>query len=369
MTRRILAIFVVLAGLAAAQRLQPVIDPETREGLLIQQIQQERDPAARIRLLESFSVQYPSHASAPWVYDQLFPAYLKEGNFARALVAGEILLGLFPDDLNYANGVLQAAVGKNDAAKLAQHAATAWDLAEKQMAGQENPPALAVNLRNYAEYCLFLLASQTADPKQRLAQFQALERRNPHTSYLPLIQVEYFQLYRKLGQMEKALAIAEKATTTGAGGEDMMVALLDYYFARGDSNERVAQLSAKLIDRLNARTNAPEHLSQEEWERRRATMLSNAYYMGGMANSLLGRYATADRYLRAALPALRNSGAQQAAVLYHLGLANYKLAENGEKGRVPEAIKYSELCASIPSTYQDQAAKNVIAIKAAYNIR
>jgi hypothetical protein len=88
-----------------------------------------------------------------------------------------------------------------------------------------------------------------------------------------------------------------------------------------------------------------------------------------MANSLLGRYATADRYLRAALPALRNSGAQQAAVLYHLGLANYKLAENGEKGRVPEAIKYSELCASIPSTYQDQAAKNVIAIKAAYNIR
>jgi tetratricopeptide (TPR) repeat protein len=356
------------AALTGQQRLKPAVDPETREGLLIQQIQQERDPAAKVRLLESFNVQFPSHEAAPWVLDQLLPVYIKEGNHDRALVTADRLLAAFPEDLNYSNALLQAAIGKKDPATLVRCASQIWDTANKAIEKTPNaPPATAINLRNYAEYALYVNATQTPEPQKRLALLQALEKRNPKTSYSSLIQVEYFQIYRKLGQMDKALAIAEKATSKGASSEDMLAAIVDYYAGRND-NERVASNSAKLIQALNERTTGPEHMTQEEWERRRATMLSTAFYLGGMANSMLGRYATADRYLRAALPAVKGNPQQYAAVLYHLGLANYKLAENGEKGRVPEAIKYSEMCAEMRSTWSEQAAKNVSAIKAAYNI-
>jgi hypothetical protein len=35
---------------------------------------------------------------------------------------------------------------------------------------------------------------------------------------------------------------------------------------------------------------------------------------------------------------------------------------------VPEALRFNELCAAIKSTYQEQALKNIAAIKSEYNL-
>jgi hypothetical protein len=54
-----LTLLLLIAGCLTAQRAKPVYDPETKDGLLIQHIQQETDPAERLRFMEQFVVQYP----------------------------------------------------------------------------------------------------------------------------------------------------------------------------------------------------------------------------------------------------------------------------------------------------------------------
>ena len=65
----LLVISVALPGLMIAQRPRPVYDPETKEGLLIQHIQQETDPADKLRFMEQFVGQYPTNSAIAWVYD------------------------------------------------------------------------------------------------------------------------------------------------------------------------------------------------------------------------------------------------------------------------------------------------------------
>ena len=67
--KKVLALLVVAAalpGLTIAQRPKPVYDPETREGLLIQHIQQETDPSEKLHFMEQFVVQYPSNPMIAW---------------------------------------------------------------------------------------------------------------------------------------------------------------------------------------------------------------------------------------------------------------------------------------------------------------
>jgi hypothetical protein len=51
-----------------------------------------------------------------------------------------------------------------------------------------------------------------------------------------------------------------------------------------------------------------------------------------------------------------------------LGYVNYQLAEKGEPNRVFEALKFNQECAQVKSNYQEQAAKNITAIKSEFNI-
>ena len=92
---------------------------------------------------------------------------------------------------------------------------------------------------------------------------------------------------------------------------------------------------------------------------------------GRIANSLSnGNYAKADTLLRSALPYLKENAAEEAATLYHLGMANYRLAESGgDRNRPVEALKFMRRCATMKSPYQQQAQKNVDGIKAEYNLQ
>jgi hypothetical protein len=61
------SLLLAFSGVAAAQRAKPVIDPETKDGLLIEHILQESDPAEKLHYMEQFAAQYPSHNAAEWV--------------------------------------------------------------------------------------------------------------------------------------------------------------------------------------------------------------------------------------------------------------------------------------------------------------
>src|ERR1700678_2905945 len=101
-----------LKSLTMAQRPKPVYDPETREGLLIQHIQQEEDPLEKLHYMEQFSVQYPGNPAIAWVYDQLQPAYMKEKAWDEAMRIGDKRVALEPGNLDAAKLSLKAAESK-----------------------------------------------------------------------------------------------------------------------------------------------------------------------------------------------------------------------------------------------------------------
>ncbi len=113
----------------------------------------------------------------------------------------------------------------------------------------------------------------------------------------------------------------------------------------------------------------PESEPAEDWEKRKGQILGMAYYMGGVSSSVMGLYARADTMLRSALPLLKDP-AMEAAALYHVGIANYRLADKGGGPvRSMDALKFMRRCAAIRSPFQEQALRNVESIKVEFNLK
>ena len=105
-------------------------------------------------------------------------------------------------------------------------------------------------------------------------------------------------------------------------------------------------------------------------EKKKVQALGVAYYITGMSASMSNNFRQADHMLRLALPAFKDNAGQLAALLYHLGMANYRLAESGsDRNRPVDALKFMRRCAAMKSPYQQQAQKNVDGIRSEYNLQ
>jgi tetratricopeptide (TPR) repeat protein len=94
-----------------------------------------------------------------------------------------------------------------------------------------------------------------------------------------------------------------------------------------------------------------------------------AYWMAGITYSGQGKYAEADKSLRAALPNLKDEQVR-AIALFHLGLADYQLGKAGKsRAQIQDALKYSEQSAAIASPLQAQEQKNVRAMRGELGVR
>src|SRR5258707_13427201 len=109
MVRRLLLLISFACTALVAQRSKPVYDPETKDVLLIQHIQQESDPVEKMRYMEQFATQYPSHPAVAWVYDQLQPAYYQYKEWDHAMRVGALRLALEPENLEAAKIALRSA--------------------------------------------------------------------------------------------------------------------------------------------------------------------------------------------------------------------------------------------------------------------
>jgi tetratricopeptide (TPR) repeat protein len=347
-----------------AQRPKPVYDPETKEGLLIQHIQQENDPAEKLHFLEQFAVQYPTHPAIAWVYDSLQPAYMKVKAWDDAMRAGEKLIALEPENLDAAKMSLKAAESKGSAEQVAKWADCCWRIASK-LAANPARAADAGQTQLYAESSLYTLAEQTADPSERVNHLLAFQDRSPKSPYAQNIPAECFAIYKTLNQMDKALALADRTLASDPDNVDILMALSEYYFSRED-HPRVISHTVHMIEVLERKAR-PANLSDQDWLKKKSQLLGMASYMGGVSSSLSGQYGRGDQMLRAALPAVAADPTQQATVLYFLGLSNYKLADR-EAARAQQAIQFWRRCASIKSNFQAQALKNVDATRSEFNL-
>jgi tetratricopeptide (TPR) repeat protein len=361
----LLVISVALPGLMIAQRPKPLYDPETKEGLLIQHIQQETDPSEKLHFMEQFAVQYPANQMIAWVYDNLQPAYMREKAWDEAMRIGEKRVALEPDNLDAAKLSLKAAETKGNADDIAKWADCTWRIASLVAAKGGRTAADAEQTKLYAESNLYTTAEQTEDPATRVTMLLALQERNPKSPFAENIPAECVALYKKLNQMDKALALAEQTLVNDPENIDVLMVIAEYHFARED-HPKVVSDTIRAIDILEKRAR-PASLSEEEWQKKKTQQLGSAYYMGGVSSSLSGQHGRADQMLRAAMPSTAGDATQEATVLYFLGLSNYKLADK-EPGRAQEAVKYWRRCALIKSNFQTQALKNVDATRSEFNL-
>jgi tetratricopeptide (TPR) repeat protein len=362
----LLFIPVALQSLMMAQRPKPVYDPETREGLLIQHIQQEDDPLEKLHYMEQFATQYASNPAILWVYDQLQPAYMKEKAWDEAMHIGEKRVALEPGNLDAAKLSLKAAENKGDRKDVATWADSTWRAASAIAAKGGRGAADAESTKLYAEYCFFTIAQKTEDPATRLRLLQELQDRNPKSPYVENIPAECFVIYKQLNQIEKGLELAERTLAVEPDNVDLLMAVAEYHFGREEAREKVVIYSSHVIEVL-AKKPRPASLGEEDWAKKKAHILGSAYYMSGVSSSILGQYGRADAMLRTALPLIAGDGTQEATAFYHLGVANYHLADSSP-GRARDALAYWRRCATMKSNFQAQAIKNADSIRNEYNL-
>ena len=211
---------------------------------------------------------------------------------------------------------------------------------------------------------------QSTEISEQLALLQGLEQHNPKTRFVHSFPAEYFRIYHQMGNQDKAIEMAERGLKTEPDNIDMLLALAEFHFRKDGPKERQAAsgFATQLID-VAAKKPRPETASEEDWAKRKAQALGMAYYISGMAASLNSSYRQADQMLRQALPYVKENDTQMAALLYHLGMANYRLAEAGsDRSRPVDALRFMRRCGAIRSPYQEQALKNVEGIRSEYNL-
>jgi tetratricopeptide (TPR) repeat protein len=361
----LLVFFVALPPLMRAQRPKPAYDPETKEGLLIQHIQQETDPAEQLHYLEQFAVQYPANPAIAWVYDHLQPAYIKLKAWDEAMRVGERRIALEPENLDAAKLSLKAAESKGNPDDIAKWADCTWKIANATALKGGTGAADAEQTKLYAESNLYTTAEQTVDPATRLGLLLALQERNPKSPFVENIPAECVALYKKLDQMDKGMALANQTLAADPDNVDILMAVSEYYFAHED-HQKVISHTVHLIEVLDKKTR-PVSQSEEDWEKKKTQMLGSAYYMGGVSSSLYNQHGRADQMLRASLPFVAADATQEATVFYFLGLSNYKLADK-DPMRAQEAVKFWRRCALIKSNFQAQALKNIDATRSEFNL-
>ena len=348
------------------QKYQITPDPATPEGKLLGSIAQEPDAARKLALMEQFLTTAPTHAGAPWVYTLIIPAYVAAGAMDKASAAGDRLLALHPDDIEYAVVILKGYEARADAA-----GALKWSDKTSALARQALKTATGADqdyARQVAQYCEYALLNQASkspagEPLDRLVA--ALEAQNPNSQYLAGARNAQFVAYRQAGQNERAAQLAEKAIAQEPQNEEMLLVVADQAMKNNDAAKTLLY-AGRLVDVMKGKARPPQ-LSEADWDRRRSTLLGAGNWMAGVTYATTGKSAAADTSLREALPLLADEQ-MKAAALFHLGVVNYQLGEvpKPDLKRLAEALRFSQQSAAIKGPYQANAAKNVANIKTKY---
>ena len=370
------ALMLLMISMAAfSQKL--VIEVDTQEGQLLQQIDAEASVAKKQAMLEQFASLFQNHEAINWVLGQLQVSYVTDGKFDRVLEIGTRLLGLDPDDVSAAHNCLKAAEGKKDVDLIRRWSDQTTLIARKvkQTKKPEDPEEqedwkhkveYAKQVEQYSEYAVYFAAVQARDAKIKSKLIENLEQKNPNSEYLAQLRTSQTQVVRQV-DIEEAVAAAELSFKRGEYNIDSLVMVANHLMAKRRDPDKVIAYSNKTVEMLSVATKSSE-MSDADWDAKKSQMIGAASWMMGLLYSTQEKFVLADRTLRQALPNLKSSD-MIAGALYHLGYVNYRLAEAGERIRIHDAVRYTTECIAINSAVQQQAIENLKSMKAEYNLQ
>ena len=338
-----------------AQRQNFTINVGTPEGQQLQAIGQETDDAKKVALMEDFLSKYPKHEGAPWVAGQLEQTYLQQKQFDKALDAADKAYTGGPNEVDLCYNAIKAAEGKGDAEqvrKWAERAAeTAQKVTGKTPANDDEKADLehAKEVATYAEYAVYAAASKSREPKEIAGLGEALEKINPKSQYMWLITPRYLASLGGRGCTE-----ATKLASADSKNAEALLFAADCDW-RGNRAAAVTTNANRAREALSSR---PKVEGGNE-----AARMGEVDFFLGVGDAMQQRWGPAIKSLKASLPSLKG-GIYEATALFDLGLANYQFGKSiGDKGQIREGLRYFQECAAMKSNMQDQAARNVVAIK------
>ncbi len=373
---RSMCLLVLVSTAAFPQKL--LIEVDTQEGQFLQQIDNEKNEVKKLAMLEQFAKAFPNHEAATWVLGQMQSAYVATKQYEKAMQAGLQLLGLDPNDVSAAHNCLRAVEATKDVDLIRRWSELTAQIARKtqklpkpefaeEVAEWQQKVQFAHEVELYAEYSLYFAAVQSRDAKTREKLMEALEQRNPTSEYLAQLRTsQQAQAVRQV-DIEEAVASTEAAYQKGQFNADALLTAATHLMSKRRDPDKVIAYSNKVVELVGSETK-PADMSDSDWEKRRAYLLSTSYWMMGLLYSTQEKFALADRSLRAALPMLHNNDMLTGA-LYHLGYVNYRLAEAGERILIHEAVKFTQQCVEIDSAVQQQCVQNLKSMKAEYNLQ
>ncbi len=283
-----------------------------------------------------------------------------------ALTALTLAGGLMANDLDDHYAQLKDAQTKKDADAVKKLAVETAKLAKTESATPQPSDAAAVadwkqrmefakEVQLFAEYSLASTAIADSAKVQDLVE--TLIEVNPKSQYLTLCASSYLQSF----EGEKQLAAAQKILTANAANEDALDVLARGY--QSTAADRASGYATRLIAAMKGRAK-PDGVSDADWEKKKAGMLGDGYYIAGTSACGKSSWVDCDRNLKAALPYVGKDQRTVGIADFYLGLANYQIGKlTNDRAKIQEGEKYSEQSAAIAGPMQGQAQKNVQAMK------
>jgi len=283
--------------------------------------------------------------------------------FGIALLAAFSLAGVVrADDLDDHYAALKEAQPKKDPDEIKKLAVqTAKDAKAEAAKTQPTDAAadqwkkrmeFARDVQTFAEYSLSTTAV-TAPPAKTVELVDALIEINPKSTYLNECAYSYLQALAKEGK--KPADGAQKILNGAPNNEDAL-----YTLATSSMNGTYA---TRLVNVMKSKAK-PEGMADADWERRKSLYLGQGYYVAGAAACTKSTWTDCDKNLRAALPYVGKEPSVAGPTYFYLGLANYNLAKiTSDRAKLQEAEKFSEQSAAMAGPMQQQAARNVAAMK------
>ncbi|HYP07155.1 MAG TPA: hypothetical protein VER03_13065 [Bryobacteraceae bacterium] len=358
------ALFLIAVSAPAQRHKLSSINAETEEGKLLQSIGQETDAPKRIALMEEFAAKHAKHESAGWVLSQLQADYIKAGNPAKAIAVGEQLVALDPMDLEAAYANLKAGEAMKDSESVLKWSGVTSAIARKTTEAAEADYAKQVD--TYTEYSLSATASQEADADKAMKLADALEQRNPNSQYIVMVMPRYASAARQANALARAVAYGERAYARGQFSEDMLLVMADQSMQKNP--DKAIEYSQKIIEVMNRPK--PEGVADADWERKKAVTTGLGYWMAGTTLSGQNKFPQADKMLRQALPLVKENDQLHGMALFHLGLANYKMAQASKnKAQIADAVAFSRQAAAAKGPLAAQAAKNLKVMQQEFGVK
>ncbi len=270
---------------------------------------------------------------------------------------------------------LKDAVAKKDADAVKQSAAETLKLAQAaQKAPQPSAAdevdhwkqtiAYSKDVESYTEYALAATAAQPGvEPAKTIELIDSLVAQNPKSKYLDDVAVNaYLVALGKAGGTAKQMAGMAKIIV---GQPNNTVALLALVEGSGSAPDRALNYANKLIAAMKGKAK-PEGVAEAAWEKDKNAALATAYFTAGYVYLQKQIWVDCDKDMKAALPLLAGDTERLGTAYFGLGVCNFNFGKmTNDRTKMQAGEKYSEQSAAIKSRVQDQAYKNVAAMKQA----